>query len=57
MQCLSEGIISHSVQIPLKIFFESHSDLLKAFQVNLKEHLGLILPKHRHDKDVSMVFG
>ena len=47
--CLSEGIgqssqsISH-YKISLVIFFKLHNNLLKAFRVDLKACLGLVLP-------------
>ena len=48
--CLTEGI-SQSVsqkKIPLNFFFKFRSNFLKAFQVDLKACLGLVLPNQYH---------
>ena len=53
--CLTEGIsqaVSHK-KIPLnKFFFKFHGNFLKAFQVNLKVYLGLVLPNQYYSSIV-----
>ena len=56
--CLTEGI-SQSVsqkKIPLNNFFKKfRSNFLKAFRVNLKDCLGLVLPNQYHHSIVKKI--